>query len=133
MKSTGQAKYHLKKGQQMKSSIGTPFNIGLGLYIHHASHGKKLINFLSDSNISANYLRLVNIKKDIVQAVKEQKKNENGVFIPSTLERNKPIHFAIDVNLAIDSSNGKNQLHGRVVYQEIGECHTVSLFCFIER
>ena len=32
MKSTGQAKYHLKKGQQMKSSIETPFNIGLGLY-----------------------------------------------------------------------------------------------------
>ena len=77
-----------------------------GLY--HATHSKKLINFLSDFNFSANYERLV-IKKDIVQAVKKQKKNTNGVFIPSTLERNKSIYFAIDnVDLAVNTSDEKN-------------------------
>lgn len=67
-----------------------------------------MINFLSDFNFSANYERLV-IKKDIVQAVKKQEKNTNGVFIPSALERNKPIYFAIDnVDSAVDTSNEKN-------------------------
>ena len=41
--------------------------------------------------------RLVNIKKDILQAVKEQKKNENCVFIPSILERNKPIYLIMSI------------------------------------
>ena len=78
---------------------------------------------------------MVNIKKDIVQAVKKQKKNENGVFMVSTLERSKPIYFAIDnVDTAVDISDGKNQLHGTgtVVCQEIGESEIVSLSCFID-
>ena len=91
---------------------------------------------MSDLNISANYKRLVNVKKDIVQAVKKQKKNENGVVIPSTCERNKPIYFEIDnVGLAVDTSDGKNQLNGTgtVVYQMIGESQIVSLSCFIQQ
>ena len=71
-----------------------------------------------------------------MQAVKKQKKNENGGFILSTLERNKPIYFAIDnVDLAVDTSDGKNQLHGTgtVVYQEIRECEIVRLSYFIEQ
>ena len=39
-----------------------------------------------------------------MQAVQEQKNKDNGIFIPSTLEHNKPVFFAIDnVDLAIDT------------------------------
>ena len=85
----------------MVSSIGTPLNIGLGLYVYHTTRSKELINFFSDLNVSSNYKRVTSIKKDIMQAVQEQKIKDNGIFIPSTLECSKPVFFAIDnVDLA---------------------------------
>ena len=82
---------------------------------------KKLVNFLSDLNLGATYQKVINIKKDIVQAVLERKKANNGVFIPSTLKEGQPIYFAIDnVDLKTDAPDGKGQHHGTgiVVYQK---------------
>ena len=49
------------------------------------------MNFLSDLNISANYQRMVNMKKEAKETIKKQMKNENSAFVPSKLESNKPI------------------------------------------
>lgn len=68
-----------------------------------------------------------------MQAVQEQKIKHNGIFIPSTLECNKLVFFAIDnVYSAIDTPDGNRQLHGTgtTVYQEIGEGRVVSYFFF---
>ena len=82
---------------------------------------KKLVNFLFGLNLGTNYQKVIIIKKDIVEAVLERKKANNGVFIPSTLKEDQPIYFAIDnVDLKIDTPDGKGQFHGTgtVVYQK---------------
>ena len=89
--------------------------------MHHVSRSKKLVNFLSDLNLGANYHTVIDIKNDIALAVLEKKKTNNGVFIASTLEEGQQIYFAIDrVDLKIDIPDGKGQLHGTgpVVYQK---------------
>ena len=81
----------------MRAALETPLNIGVGLYIYHATCSKNLVNFLSDLNISTNYKIVINIKKDVAQAVLKQKEEEdNGVFIPSNLKRDETVFFAID-------------------------------------
>ena len=89
--------------------------------MYYAYRSKKLVNFISDLNLGANYQKIVNIKKEIVQAVLEKKKENNGVFIPSTLKEDQPIYFAIEnVDLKIDTPDGKGQFHGTgtVAYQK---------------
>ena len=77
MKSNRQTQYYQ---QNLKSflynKIETPLNIGLGLYMYHVSRSKKLVNFLFGLNLGANYQKVINIKKDIVQAVLERKKGK---------------------------------------------------------
>ena len=85
------------------------------------SHSKKLINFLSDLNVGANYHKITNIKKSIVDAVLAKRTENNGVFIPSAISEENPVFFATDnVDLAFDTPFGKRQPHGTgtVVYQQ---------------
>ena len=97
MKSNRQTQYHQQNPESfVYNKIETPLNIGLGLYMYHVSRIKKLVNFLSDLKLGANYQKVIDIKKDIVQAVLERKKANNGVFIRSTLKEGQPIYFAID-------------------------------------
>ena len=80
-----------------------------------------MISFLSDLNVGANYHKLTNIKKSIVHAVVAKRTESNGVFIPSAISKENPVFFAADnVDLAIDTPDGKRQLHdtGTVVYQQ---------------
>ena len=122
LKSNRQTQYHHHNPESsLYSKVETPLNIGLGLYMYHVSRSKKLVNFISDLNLGANYQKIVNIKKGIVQAVLDKKKENSGVFIPSTLKEDQPIYFAIgNVDLKIDTPDGKGQLHGTgtVAYQK---------------
>ena len=105
--------YHKRNPDSLfYSRLETPLNIGLGLYFYHVSQSKKLINILADLNLGVNYQKIVNVKKGIVQAIL-QKKEENGVFVPCTLDKDRPIFFAIaNVDVKIDTPDGKRQLHG---------------------
>ena len=105
-------------------------NVGIGLYIYHATCSEKLANFLSDLNMSTNHKKVKNIKKDVAQATLKQKEEDN-VFIPSNLKRHEVVFFPIDnFDLAIDTPDGKKLHHGTraVVYQEIIEEHVVRGF-----
>ena len=97
MKSNRQTQYHQQNQESfLYNKIETPLNIGLGLYMYHVSRSKKLVNFLSDLNLGTIYQKAIDIEKDIVQAVVQREKANNGVFIPSTLKEVQPIYFAID-------------------------------------
>ena len=113
VKSDTQMQYHKRNPDSLfYSRLETPLNIGLGLYFYHVSQSKKLINILADLNLGVNYQKIVNVKKGIVQAIL-QKKEENGVFVPCTLDKDCPIFFAIaKVDVKIDTPDGKRQLHG---------------------
>ena len=77
---------------------------------------------------------MASIKKISCKLCKNKKSNTTSrIFIPSTLECNELVFFAIDnVYSAIDTPDGKRQLHGTgtTVYQEIGEGRVVSYFFF---
>ena len=70
----------MRKGQPMRAALETPLNVGVGLYIYHATHSKKLVNFLSDLNINTNYKKVINVKKDVAQSVLKHKEEDNGVL-----------------------------------------------------
>ena len=62
-----------------------------------------MINFLSDLNISANY-----IKKSIALAVLLKRAENSGASAPSRLTENKNIYFYIDnVELSADTPDWK--------------------------
>ena len=115
MKSNRQTQYHQQNPESfVYNKIETPLNIGLGLYMYHVFRSKKLVNLLFGLNLGTNYQKVINIKKDIVQAVLERKKANNGVFIPSTLKEGQPIYFAIDnVDLKIDTLMVKDNFMGQ--------------------
>ena len=76
IKTVRQTNYHLQKGQPLRAALETPLNVGVGLYIYHATRSKKLVNFLSDLNTSTNYKKVINIKTDVAQAVLKQKEED---------------------------------------------------------
>ena len=123
----------LKQPDKLPFAIRSTYESGIWntLECKKTKKQKKLVNVLSDLHISTNYKKVINIKKVIAQTVWKQKEEDNGVFIPSSLKRDEAVFFAIDnFDLAIDTPDGKKQLHGTgtVVYQEIIEGHAVRGF-----
>lgn len=135
IKTSRQMNYHLERtNTNTYSKIETPLNVGVGLYTYHVTRSKKLINFLSDLNIGINYKKVVGIKKNIVQAVLGKMNENNGIFIPSSLTKDQPVFFAIDnIDLAIDTPDGKRQLHGTAtaVYQQKLNIQKVKAFYMV--
>ena len=93
IKTVRQTNYHLQKGQPMRAALETPLNVGVVLYIYHATRSKNLANFLSDLNISTNY-KSNKHKEGLAQAVLKQKEEDNGVIIPSNLKRDEVLLMA---------------------------------------
>ena len=121
-KSDRQIRYQSKSNIiQSGVTIETPLSVGVGLYVYHNTRSKKLINFLADLNIGINYKKVINLKKDIANAIKQQRLATDGVFVPVGFEKDQPTYFAIDnTDLKIDTPDGKNQLHGTAIaaYQQ---------------
>ena len=61
----------LKTGENIRgySIIKTPLSIKIDLYLYQHTRSKKLINFLSDLNISANYKQVIHLKKDNANSI----------------------------------------------------------------
>ena len=122
IKTLRQSQYHIETtSMTLYLKIENPLNVGLGLYVYHITRSKKLINFLSELNVGVNCHKTTSIKKSIVDAVLAKRTENNGIFIPSTINEENLVSFAIDnVDLTIDTPDGKRQLHGTgiVVYQQ---------------
>ena len=109
------------KGASTYNTIETPLNVSIGLYVYHSTRSKKLIKFLLDLNVSISYHKIIDIKKNIAANIIEKSKENDGVFVPSSLVNNEPALFAIDnTDLKIDIVDGKDQLHETAiaVYQQ---------------
>ena len=109
--------------QQDKSynKIETPLSIGTSLFLYHNTRSKKLVDFISDLNISVNYDKVVSITKDIASSIQEQRDKNNSVFIPTSFVPGKTTFFAIGNGyVKIDTPDGRKQVHGTVIaaYQE---------------
>ena len=110
------------------STIQTLLSIRIGFSLYQHTRSKKLINFLSDLNISANYKKVIHLKKDIVNSIEMRRQDNNGVFIPPGFQKKSQTFFAIDnIDLKVDTPDGKSQLHGTAIaayQQQIGNSDT---------
>ena len=105
-----------KQQNRSYNKIETPLSIRISMFIYHNTRSKKLINFISDLNIGVNYKKVISIKKAMASSIQKQRNKRNGVFIPTGFIPGKTDFFAIDnIDIEIDSQDGKNQLHGRVI------------------
>ena len=97
----------------MYSKIETPLNVGVGLYLNQTTRSKKLIDMFSGLNLSISYEKVIDIKKDMANAILEKRDENNGVFILSCLFPSQRPFLAIDnTDMKIDTPTEKRQLHG---------------------
>ena len=67
----------------MYSKMETPLNVCVGLYLHQTTRSKKFIDMFSSLNLSISYEKVIDIKKDVANAILEKRDENNAVFIPS--------------------------------------------------
>ena len=90
--------------------------MGVRLYLHQTTRSKKLIMF-DNLNLCINYHKVLDIKKDVANAILEKRSENNGVFILFCLtEHFAPTVFRIiaidNTDIKIDTPTGKHQFHG---------------------
>ena len=91
------------------SRIETPLNVGIGLYLPQTTRSKKLIDMFDSLNLCINYDKVLDVKKDVANAILEKSGESNGVFIPSCLIENSRSIFAIDnTDTKTDTPTGKH-------------------------
>ena len=74
-----------------------------------------MIDFLSHSNLSINYTCLLGIQANPANAVVERIVENNSIYVPPQLEKNKPIFYVIDnCDFQTDTPDGKNSFHGTI-------------------
>ena len=84
--------------------------------LHQTTRSKKLIDMFSGLNLSISYEKIIDIKKDVANAILEKRNENNGIFIFSCLFPNQRPYFAIDnTDFKINTPTGKRQLHGTVM------------------
>ena len=65
MKTYHQSMNHCEKcSKDFCLKMGTPFNVGVGLHFYNSARSKKLVNFLSDFDISDNYQKGMEIAEE---------------------------------------------------------------------
>ena len=99
----------------------TPFAVGLGLLIHKKTRSKNLVNILSDFNLSINYDKVLSIETALANAVIKKMEDNNGVYVPPTIQHDSPVYFAVDnCDFHNDTPEGKDEFHGtaHIVYQK---------------
>ena len=75
---------------------------------------------LSELHLSIPYKKVLSIKNDLVTHAKQKIRSNSGVYVPSVISP-KSLFFAIDnIDLIIDTPDGKDQLHGttQVIFQD---------------
>ena len=99
----------------------TPFAVGLGLHVHKETRSKKIINCLSDLGLSIDYDRVMKIETEIANCVTDIINENDGVYVPHTILKDKAIYFAIDnTDFHNDTPDGTGEFHGtgQILFQK---------------
>ena len=84
-------------------------NVDVGLYLHQTTRSKKLIDIFSGLNLSISYKKVIDIKKDVANAILEKRDENKGVFIPLCLFPSQRPFFGIDnTDMKIFTPTGKD-------------------------
>ena len=91
----------------------TPFNVGLGLYIHEKTRSKELIDSLSQLNLCINYQKILRIETSIGNAVCDRIVEKNGIYVPPSVQIGHLLYFAVDnTDFRNNTCDGKNEFRG---------------------
>ena len=107
-----------------RDSVETPFAVGLALHVHKETRSKKMIDCLSDLDLGITYDKLMKIENEVGNAVMKQISENDGVFLPPTIDLGRPLHFAIDnTDFHNDTPDGKTEFHGtgQIIFQKRGD------------
>ena len=98
-----------------------PQVLGLALTVHHGTRNKMLMNLLHTQNYCISYNRTLLLETAIANAVVENTKIFDGLYVPPFLKKGSFVFFAVDnIDFAEDTADGKRTTHGTItaVYQE---------------
>ena len=98
-----------------------PQILGLSLTVHHDTRNKALINLLHAQNYCILYNCTLLLETAVANAVVENTKHFNGLYVPPFLKKGAFVFFAIDnTDFAEDTVGGKSTTHGTItaVYQK---------------
>ncbi|KAI4816689.1 hypothetical protein KUCAC02_009005 [Chaenocephalus aceratus] len=124
-KSSAQVKY---KPSSESASFRSPHArenpqvLGLALTIHHDTRNKKLMNLLNAHSYSVSHGRALLMETALANAVVENTRAHQGLYVPPFLRKGTFVFFAADnTDFAEDTRDGKGTTHGTItaVYQKI--------------
>ncbi len=105
----------------LQQSKENPQVLGLALTLHHDTRNKKLVNLLNAQNLFIPYSRVLFLETALANAVVENTKKFEGLFIPPFLKKGTFVFFAVDnTDFTEDTADGKCTTHGTitVIYQK---------------
>ncbi|KAK5909568.1 hypothetical protein CesoFtcFv8_003485 [Champsocephalus esox] len=124
-KSSAQVKY---KPSSESASFRSPHArenpqvLVLALTIHHDTRNKKLMNLLNSHGYSVSHGRALLMETALANAVVENTRAHQGLYVPPFLRKGTFVFFAADnTDFAGDTRDGKGTTHGTItaVYQKI--------------
>ena len=109
------------RSQQARENSQVLQVLGLALTIHHDTRNKELVNFLNAYGHCASYSRALIMETALANAVVENTKQCQGLYVPPFLKKGTFMFFASDNTVfAEDTADGKGTTHGTVtaIYQK---------------
>lgn len=98
-----------------------PQVLGLALSVHHDTRNRLLVDILHAHNYCVSYKRTLKLETALANAVVENTKKFQGLFVPAFLRKGAFVFFAADnTDFAEDTADGKGTTHGTIiaVYQK---------------
>ncbi|KAK1879681.1 Acetyl-coenzyme A carboxylase carboxyl transferase subunit beta, partial [Dissostichus eleginoides] len=105
-----------------RATLTNPQVLGLALTIHHDTRNKKLMNLLNAHGYSVSHGRALLMETALANAVVENTRAHQGLYVPPFLRKGTFVFFAADkTDFAKDTRDGKGTTHGTItaVYQKI--------------
>ncbi|CAM4578560.1 unnamed protein product [Leuciscus chuanchicus] len=99
-----------------------PRVLGLALTVHHDTRNEKLMNLLNAHGYSVSHDRALLMETALTNAVVENIKAHQGLYVPPFLKKGTFVFFAVDnTDFAEDTPDGKGTTHGTstAVYQKV--------------
>ena len=108
-------------GFRSQQARENPQVLGLSLTIHHDTRNKKCVNLLNAQGHCASYSRALIMETALANAVVENTKQWQGLYVPPFLKNGTFMFFASDnTDFAEDTADGKGTTYGTVtaIYQK---------------
>ena len=102
-------------GFRSQQAQENPQVVGLALSVHHYTRNKRLLDLLHAQGYCVSYSRTLALETALANAVVENTKRFQGLYIPPFLKKGTFLFFAADnTDFLEDTPDGKNTTHGTI-------------------